>query len=125
MGKNAYPKYFQGEDILGKPTQNWTVFFFQFWLRTILLLDFWDIDLTTDRINFIYWFIATRYPKHIFWWKVWQGPRSCSPTGIRALDNFSTRGVCHIQCARAMCIWLSFTDFGDRRKHFLTNFKYF
>jgi hypothetical protein len=41
----------------------------------------------------------------------------------RALDNFSTRGVWHFHCARARCIWLPFVDFGDRRKHFLTNFK--
>jgi hypothetical protein len=34
---------------------------------------------------------------------------------IRALDNFSTRGVCHFQCARARCIWLPFIDFGDRQ----------
>jgi hypothetical protein len=26
----------------------------------------------------------------------------------RALDNFSTRGVCHFQCARARCICLPF-----------------
>jgi hypothetical protein len=31
----------------------------------------------------------------------------------RALDNFSTWGVCRIQCARARCIWLAFIDFGD------------
>jgi hypothetical protein len=40
--------------------------------------------------------------------------------GSRALDHFSTHGVCHFQC-----IWLPFIDFGDRRKHFKTNFKYF
>jgi hypothetical protein len=43
----------------------------------------------------------------------------------RALDNCSTRGVSHFQCARARCIWLPFIDFGDRSKNSLTNFKYF
>jgi hypothetical protein len=42
----------------------------------------------------------------------------------RALDNFSTRGVCHFQCATARCIWLPFIDFvfGDRRKKFVNKF---
>jgi hypothetical protein len=45
----------------------------------------------------------------------------------RALDNFSTEEYVTSmpQCARARCIGLPFVEFGDRRKHFLTNFKYF
>jgi hypothetical protein len=42
----------------------------------------------------------------------------------RALDNFSTRGVSHFQCARARYYGLAFIDFGDWRKKCLTNLKY-
>jgi hypothetical protein len=52
-------------------------------------------------------------------------PSRDRPIAGRTLDHFSTRGVCHFQCARARCIWYPFIAFGDRRKHFLTNFKYF
>jgi hypothetical protein len=54
-------------------------------------------------------------------WNVWWSiPQLRIMTLLRALDNFSTRGVCHFQCARARCIRLPFTDFGDRRKYILT-----
>jgi hypothetical protein len=45
--------------------------------------------------------------------------RSRSEGTFQGFRYFITRGVCHFQCARTRCIWLS-CIFGDRRKICLT-----